>query len=356
MKLPVPVLRFLFQGPRRILAYRWLAQALRRHATPVDALMLMWKHATDDGASPNRISAMVFSDWRSRLLAGESLGQALEPWVPPQHVCLLQSGESASANPDSLPNALEVCAWQEQVIAQLRKQLILSIVPPCGIFGMVIALYYYFSVSVIPEFEALVPSSEWQGVAGYLPTVMYFLLEGPLTYTFVTLVVLIAILVLFVLPNWTSPMRVRFEPLLPFKLYRIFAGTSFLLGLSGLLQAKLNLPSAFLLLQRGATPWFRSRLARILTRVRAGDDLGDAIWNADKYFPDIELNRQLRMVFSFPDFVSIIDELARDWVVTAEGGIAKLSAAIKGFVVISNGSLIGLLVLSLLQIVGQASN
>lgn len=347
--------RLLFRGRRRVYTYRWLAGALRQSDDTVSALGMLWRFATDDGVKRNRLSALVFAEWREGLLAGRPLGDVLQAWAPTSHVTLVLAGERAASAEVALPKALETAAWLETTLLDLRRKLLTSFAQPLLVFVMVIALFAYMMGNVIPEFESILPRERWTGVAAYLPSLAWVVLDGPLIVFVAGGIVLSLLLRLVVLPRWKSMARVHFEPLLPFRIYRVFAGTAFLLGLAGLISAKLPLSDALIQLQRGAAPWFQHRLALILERLRAGHALGDALWYADRNFPDLALNRQLRMVFTFREFENIIEELAHSWVKDADATLVRLAGLLRGVVLLANGSLITVLVLSMLSIVGQIS-
>ena len=78
-----------------------------------------------------------------------------------------------------------------------------------------------------------------------------------------------------------------------------------------MLRAKVSMDDALVLLQEGQTPWVRSRLHMVKTELLAGRSAGDAFWYADRHFPSIEINRELRIVFSFTSYEEVVYDLAR---------------------------------------------
>lgn len=346
---------FLFRGQRRVYAYRWLAGTLRRRGHRMglpESLQLLWQHASEDGTRPGRPSAQAFAAWKDGLAEGEQLGDAMARWVPDSHVMLIKAGERAQRTAESL----EMCAWLEESILTIRGKMYGALTSPLVVMTLTLGILIYFGIELIPSLEFLVPSSQWVGVSAYLPGLFWFILDGPLVYTLVGLVIGTVLLVKVILPGWTGRSRQYVEWTLPFKIYRVFAGTYFLVALAGLLRAGVQLDEAVGMLALKSSPWFRSKMLAVYTHLRMGKDPGDALWDADRNFPDRELNRELRVVFTLDDADAVIRELAKKWVESAVTTMERLAGLLRGVAQGFNALLLAMLSVSLFQIVMEINN
>ena len=341
--------RRLFNGQSRINSYRWLARVLDQGRMLVESVHLMYAHASDDGERPGRARARALAAWSQRLSAGNTFADAVADWVPPSHRMLLEAGEKAK----TLPNALEVCAWLEESSATMRRTMIGALASPLGLLLFVLGVYVYFGLNVFPEYHHLVPQEQWEVPASYMPGIFWFILEGPLVVCVAALFLFSMFMLLVILPRWTSPMRSYLEWWMPFRYYRMFSSCFFLIGLTGLLRAKSTIDDALVTLQTGQPPWVRSRLQMIKNQLLFGREPGDAFWMADRRFPSIEINRELRIVFTFQAYDEIIYRMAQHWVAHSIEQIEALSRRLRLFAQALNGILMAQLVFSLMQISSQ---
>ena len=339
----------LFSGEQRINSYRWLARVMDHGRPLVDSVQLLYSHASDDGAHPTRVRAQALASWSREISTGKTFADAVSDWVPASHRMLLEAGERAK----TLPNSLEVCAWLEENSSIMRRTMVGALASPLGLLLFVLGIYAYFGLNVFPEFGHIVPQEEWRGVAAYMPGIMTFILEGGLLTTFLAFVAFCFFMFLIVLPRWTSRARSYFEWWMPFRYYRMFSSCFFLIGLTGLLRAKVSIDDALVLLQNGQPPWVRSRLQLIKNELLSGRDPGDAFWLADRQFPSIDINRELRIVFTFKAYDDIIYNMARRWVVHSVEQIEALSRRLRLLGQAVNGIMMAMLVFSLMQISSQ---
>ena len=341
--------RFLFSGQSRVNSYRWLARVMDQGRLLVESVQLMYAHASDDGEHPRRARARALASWSQEISSGKTFADAVADWVPSSHRMLLEAGERAK----TLPNALEVCAWLEESSSTMRRTLIGALASPLGLLAFVLCIYIYFGLYVFPEYVHLVPQEEWDVPASYMPGIFWFILDGPLVVCAVAFLVFSALMFFLILPRWTSPWRSYFEWWMPFRYYRMFSSCFFLIGLTGLLRAKTTIDDAIVLLQSGQPPWIRSRLHMIKEQLLTGRGPGDAFWMADRRFPSIEINRELRIVFTFSAYDEIIYRMAQRWVAHSVEQMEALSRRLRLFAQALNGVMMAQLVFSLMQISSQ---
>jgi type II secretory pathway component PulF len=125
------------------------------------------------------------------------------------------------------------------------------------------------------------------------------------------------------MPRWTGRARVIADRLPPYSLYRLNAGSGFLIGLGGLVKAGVKIPDCLALLARGSSPWFRERMQRTLAQVREGKNLGEALHSTKLEFPDAESVLDLRAYATLKGFDEALDALGRE---SMETSIEKINA------------------------------
>ena len=347
----VGLARWRFSGSRRVYAYRWLAKGLRQGRAPVVLLQQMADHASDDGQRANDPSAVAYREWSGFVGGGGELGVAMRHWAPPEHVTLVQAGEKS----ENVAASLDTCAYLEEASGRMRMALIGAIAYPMGLGSMLVVLVHMCATRVLPYFEVLVPRKDWAGFASYLPGVFDFMLGWGLV-SFLLFFVVLAVAVRWVLPRWVSPVRDALEWLMVFREYRAFQGALFLVGFSELISTRLPLPEALMVLRENAQPWMRSKIDGILREVGGGLDPADAIWRADRHFPDVALNRELRIVMSMEGYQEEMGRMAVQWVDGTVDKFKVFGARLRMMFIAANAMLLGALIAALGQLSRQVSS
>ena len=298
---------------------------MQRNLPIPDVLSLQRDHASDDGRHPNTPLALVYDAWNVRLeQRGMTFADAIAPWVPPEHAMLIRSGERVG----DLSRAFALCAYLDESIAELTGSLRKAFSYPIFLVIMVLGLLAFIGTVVTPALEGLVPPERWTGVAATFPAVFGFLLGGGIFVVLAVLGLLVAAY-RWTLPRWHGPGRQVADLLFPFSIYRKFRGAEFLLAFAAQLQVRTEALDACTEMRRYATPWMRWRLDKIIAELHAGEELSDAIWRADRFFPDPELVREVRSVMHSADFTEQIQRLAREFVQTMVGEFTRLEGTFR---------------------------
>lgn len=112
--------------------------------------------------------------------------------------------------------------------------------------------------------------------------------------------------VLFSLPRWTSRSRLAVEGILPWSLYRIWQGSSFLLSVAALMNAGVKMDEVSLgKLGKNADPYLAQRIKAIRRGIVLGANLGDALHQTGLVFPDREIIADLRIYAQLRGFDKI---------------------------------------------------
>src|SRR5690606_1735213 len=141
---------------------------------------------------------------------------------------------------------------------------------------------------------------QWTGVGAHM-AIMADYVNSWLIPTIGALLAMIAVIV-WTLPRWTGSARAIADRYPPWSIYRLTAGSGFMLAVSGMVKAGVPIPSILRLLQRGASPWFAERVSMTLFYVNNGLNLGDALYRTGFGFPDPETVKDLRAFAAFDGF------------------------------------------------------
>ncbi len=126
--------------------------------------------------------------------------------------------------------------------------------------------------------------------------------------TIVLIVVLIVVCV-WSMPRWTGAVRVKAERYPPYSIYRLVAGSGFLLSMASLIRSGVKTTTALEMLSRGSTPWYQERMSRTLANVRNGLSLGDSLFRTHLEFPDAETVNDLRSFSKLDGFDEMLMKL-----------------------------------------------
>ena len=337
---------FGFKGATRIAMYGRMARALEQQYHVTEVLELLHQHASDDGKRRGAPAAKALRAWRSSLDAGTTFSDALEGWCPPAHVMLVQAGEQS----DTLPHALKMCAHVETVSGQMRSAIAGMFVYPVVLFALMMTLFFFFAVQVMPQFEVLAPASTWTGISATMPGVFSFVTDGGLLIS-VALFILWLISLKWVMPGWTGPVRKMFDGVPPFSLYKVWQAVMFLFSLASLLGSGLSVGDSLLMIRTRAKPWLRQRIDGLYQEVSSGLALGQAFWKADPDFPDRDLNRELRLVAELQDFDRQVEQMAEHLLSETLARLQKLTGTVKMLGVALNTGMLAWLMLGTMGIV-----
>jgi len=200
-----------------------------------------------------------------------TVGTELMAMIPPEEAMLIQAGEKTSKVAEGFRNAAEMVIAKDKMVSQvwtlLRK--------PAGYLGMLMAMFVFFHVQLIPGYERTHPRATWPNHAkalGWITDHIYainflvFMALGALTLFF-----------LYVVPRWTGPRRERLDGFFPMSLVASLNGVSFLKSLSAYTAA--GLPAAVSIPSIGAsgTPYMKWQCKKVEALMRQGLRLEEAL-------------------------------------------------------------------------------
>jgi type II secretory pathway component PulF len=304
----------------RLRLYRKIATMLSNGLPLLKVLEDMQQRAADGGRKPNEAMAIVLDDWRRAVQNGHRLSDGMAGWVPQSEQMIIGAGEQSGRIEQALLAVVSVVQSGQRI----KRAVVGGLAYPLAIAAMIAAYIYIFGTSVIPEFARMADPAQWRGAARSLYLMSNFV-RG-----WMPLVLLLAVAlgaaVLVSMPRWCGNARVLADRLVPYSIYRLIAGSSFLMAFSALQASGVTVEKALLRLSAGASPWLRERLDGALMGVKSGLNCGEALRNAGYGFPSQEIVEDLCIYADYRGFSEALKLLADEWL---EAGVERVTAQMK---------------------------
>lgn len=298
--------KFEFGAKQRQRLYIKLAQLLQNGVGLEVALGQLERIARRKRGS---IMAKLYARWRRNMANGQNFGLCLAPFIPSSEAMLIETGANSGRLVDALVNAADAIEQQSKV----KNAIIVAGAYPGVLLSMLVAAMVLSSYKVIPTFEEIIPVEEWTGISYHVAISARFIRE----YGIVIAASFLAFgfVVSYSLPRWTGKLRIFFDRLVPWSLYKMWQGSSFLLAISSLMAAGVKLDENSLnRIARKADPYLMERVKAIRKAISAGENLGDALYKSGYKFPDEDIIDDLQIYAKLRGFDQNLIRITRTWV------------------------------------------
>lgn len=334
-------------GRRRI--WRKLAKLVSNSVPIIQALESMHtrRRALRGAADPQVIALAA---WIEGMRNGMRLSQMLDGWVTPVERMLISAGETAGTLEASLLASARVMEAQSEIKGTVVKGMAYPIILLMVAFGVL----YMFGFRVVPEFIKIVPADRFHGSAAVLISLSDFA-RG---WIIVVAVGVIAAIVAFFmsLSRWDGATRIFLDRYPPYSVYRIVQGSTWLIGLSSMLEAGVRLEQALQQLRNTADKWLANRIDGAVHGMRSGLLLGDALHRSGYEFPDREIIDDLGVYSSLSGFDEALSIIGREMLVEGVNNIRALMAMITLISFLSVATLVATMVGGFVQMELQMSH
>jgi type II secretory pathway component PulF len=327
-----------FTDTVRLRLYRKIGKMLANGLPLLKILEELRDRASDGGKKPNEPVAIILDDCRRMVQNGRTLAEGLEPWIPRTEQMILMAGEQAGRLERTLVVIIDVVLAGKKI----RQVVLGGLAYPAAVFAMIIAYIYIFGASVIPQFARIVDPDRWQGVARSL-YLMSVLVQNWMVYLVLLLISLIALTVLS-MPRWRGRVRMLLDRFPPYSVYRLMAGSSFLMAFSALQFAGVTVEKSLMRLSDLAQPWLRERLDGALLGVKSGLNCGEALRNTGYDFPSREVIDDLCVYAEYKGFAEALKMLADEWMAEGVDTISAYMKMVNGMAIVLLAIVIGWLV------------
>lgn len=308
--------RHSFSANDRIEFYEMLAFLLDNEKPLRQALSDMRDVATDFGRKKHP-SAVLLTDCIHALDDGESIEVALLDWVPIQEATLIGAGVLEGNIAESLRRASRIVAGKGEMLGAIKG----AVMYPSVLIIIVIAMMYMVNAKFIPQLEKMVPREKWEGAIWWLGNLSQGVIENGVL--FIILTVLIGGLIYWSLENYTGNLRRFIDSTMPWSLYRIFQGVTFLLNISALLRVNIQTLHALNIINENASPWLQQRVRETQIYIRQGQHLGKALKSTGYNFPSKECVNQMMLLTEGDGAENILEGYANRWLQQAIKDVKK---------------------------------
>ena len=304
----------------RLRLYKKIAGLLSNGVSLQAAFDVLWDQASKGGKKKGDPVAVALDHWRTAYRNGKPFGQALDGWAPLGERMLVEAGETGSRLDEALLNVIRLAESSQAI----KGALVGGLSYPGVLLVMLGGMLYLFGVQVIPNFGALLPPEEWTGMAAGM-RVMADIANNWLVPIAVGLVVFVIVFSITA-PRWTGRLRVFFDKIPPWSIYRLVEGGGFLMAVAALVTIGVAVPEVLRKLRRNSTPWMRERIDSALRYVNSGANLGEALHRGKYGFPDPQIVDDLRIYASLSSFDESLKAVANEWI---ETGVDQIKAQAK---------------------------
>jgi type II secretory pathway component PulF len=296
-----------FTANTRLRIYRKISKMLGNGLPLLKVLEDLEARASHNGRKPNEPVAIVVADWRRTVQNGGLLAEGMAGWVPQSEQMIILAGEQAGRIEQGLDSVTRV------VVAgrKLRSSIIGGVTYPCMVLVMVFTYIYLFGTRVIPQFTMFSDPHGWHGAARSLYLMSEFTQHWMLLV--VALAMALCALVSWSMPNWNGRLRVAFDRVPPYSLYRLVVGSGFLMAFSSLQSCGFTVEKSLVRLGAKAAPWLRARIDDTLFGVKSGLNAGEALRATGYRFPSAEIVDDLCIYAQYSGFAEALELLASEW-------------------------------------------
>lgn len=333
----------------RLKLYRKIASLMKNRFSLMNSLDMLHSSASNDGKNPGEPLAIALASWARALNNGLPFSDALKGWAPDRERLMLSVGDVSDLE-SALLNLIRVTEGSTKMV----RPIIGAIAYPSFLFMMAILIIYAIGVYMVPPMIDAAPNVRWTGLAADLVGISNWIKDYWLV-AFASLPV-IMIVIYFSIGIWTGKIRVFFDKMPPWSLYKIFTGISWLLALSALVKGGTPVSTALRALKRDATPYLKERIDKTLVFVNNGDNLGEALKKTGLEFPDKEIIGDLKIYSELDNFEEALENLANDWLEESVYLIEQKAAMLNMVAILSIGAVIAWAVMGTFAMQDQITN
>lgn len=309
-------------GQRRRL-YLKLAKMMENGTPILDALISIYQRRVTAGQQKHALS-IALDDWIKKVQNGMKLSQAMIGWVDHDEQMLISAGEQSGNIDGALVSTAEIMVAKKRI----RWAVIGGIAYPAFLLMLAFGLLVMFSYKIIPQFSRVVPDDKWQGIARLMINSAEFTRDWLPVITLILVGLIVAFF--YSLPRWTDGLRIKLDRFIPYSIYRILIGSTWMISFAALVNAGVRIETALQQLESNSAPWLKVRIASCLRGMRSGLGVGDALAKAGYQFPDPEIIDDLGVYSKFSGFDQALDTIGREWITESVERIETLMKVVFG--------------------------
>ena len=338
---------FRLSTQKRMATARKLASLLRNDFTLMDALGRIEMIESRGGTKPDEPFAIVMREWQKNLENGMSFADATRGWVPMDETLLV-----TSADVSSLVVALENVGRVVDGTSRMRRAMLSAVSYPLFLMALTIAIVIMVGIYLVPPLaDAAGANMVWRGTAASLIWLSNFAAK----YWRVIATVFVAgvLLIWFSLPNWAGRMRARFDKYPPWNIYKIRVSVGWLMSLSAMVASGVTVVDAMRMLADNSNRYLRDILDLATRYIANGDNLGVALANTGRDFPNQEIIGDLAIYADMNNFDQNLSAVANDYLDASVRRMDAISSTLNSLGILLVSAIIAWVVLGTFQMQDQ---
>ncbi|MBP8275265.1 MAG: type II secretion system F family protein [Propionivibrio sp.] len=276
--------------------------------------------------------------WSAEIRNGARLSEAMQDWVGIEEMMLISAGEQSGTMQSAMESTVRVMESRKQI----SDALIGGLAYPFVLLLMAFAVLYLFGFKIVPAFTGVLHGGNWHGIAKAMINVSMFAKN----WLWAVGAVFVGLVVLFFasLSRFDGPLRIKLDRYVPYSIYRVKQGSTWLIAIAALVEAGLRIETALEQLSSNASPWLRRRLQECLAGMRSGRNMGESLARSGYEFPDREIIDDLGVYSTLSGFDAALALLGREWLEESVAQIRIKMKVVFGFSILLVGGLVAFMV------------
>ena len=305
--------QFRSNGAGRLRLWGKLAKLLRSNVPIKKALESIYERRLR--MSKSDVTAKAVADWLEQMNNGIRFSEAIVGWVDANERMLLSAGEQSG----TLSGALESSVLLMKSKKAIRSAIIGGTAYPMILLLMSFGILMLFGYLVIPAFSKVVGDDKWTGAALAMIQISHFVQH----WLWLVGVMTVALFVAFIwsLPRWDGKYRVLADKYIPYSIFRMVEGATWMIALSAMVDAGIRLENALEEMAERAYPWLENRIRACLTGMRSGKNPGESLIESGMGFPDPEILDDISVYSALSGFEEALSRIGREWL---EDGVDRI--------------------------------
>ncbi|HNY25141.1 MAG TPA: type II secretion system F family protein [Alphaproteobacteria bacterium] len=340
-------LLFKINTEKRMATYRKLSSLLRNDFTLMEALGRIEQIESRGGIKPNEPFAILMRAWQKNLERGQSFPEATRGWVPTEETLLLTLGDVSKLS-IALDNITRVTDGSQK----MKRAIFSALAYPLFLLALTIGIIVMVGMYLVPPLtEAAGTEVVWRGSAASLVWVANF--STQYWPAFVTVFFGAIIIIWFSLGNWSGRIRNLFDGLPPWNMYKIQVSVSWLMSMSSMVASGCTVPVAIKMLADNSSSYLKNILNLTLHFIANGDNLGTALANTGRNFPNDEIAGDLAIYADMNSFDQNLSKIANDYLDESVRKMESISNTLNSVGVLLISLIIGWVVFGTFQMQDQ---
>ncbi len=341
-KLQRRIARFQFGVEKRMDVYESLRDMVNDGLpikTAIDTIYasLIKRRGRDPRKLAQEALPFALREWSQSLSEGKGFGNALTDWMPPMERVLIVSAERSS---ESLSMIFDILIYRLRSRRKMMAAMVKAGIYPIFLITGFLGFLYAMSHVVVPQISISIAPEKLTAGAKFLINASDFVRDN---WLFIPPVVItIPLAIVYSMPYWSgNKVRSKLDRFPPYSLFRFWEGTGFLFGLSAMVKTGVPQMAALAMMSDTVCRYTKSRIRAINSRLRAGDNLGEALDTTGHNFPDPKIIDRIVIASTRPSLSETLESIANDW---SERGVEKIEGA-AAFIFVFGVLIVGMLAL-----------